>query len=84
MTIWVKKIIKKAEVFTTAPTERVPMVKNFKHSFVDRDDFVKTWGKSETVKEVAEKLGITYGTARTLATKYRKEGYIIPSKRNKE
>lgn len=44
--------------------------------------FVAVWGESKSVKEVAEKLGITYGSARTIAWNLRKKGYELPDMRN--
>lgn len=47
---------------------------------VDRQEFKKVWDKHGHIKDVAKELGITYGTARTLAWKYRKEGLKLEKK----
>lgn len=43
----------------------------------DTDMFIKVWNESKTVKEVADKLGVTYGSARTIAWNMRKKGYKL-------
>lgn len=43
----------------------------------DITTFVRVWNESKTAKEVADKLGITYGSARTIAWNMRKKGYKL-------
>lgn len=41
---------------------------------VTREEFVKTWQKSSTVMEVANKTGLTPATCRRYAWQFRKKG----------
>lgn len=42
--------------------------------------FIETWKDSKSVAEVAKRVGMTYGSTRTIAWKLRSMGYDVPSK----
>lgn len=51
-----------------------------KRTNVDMPAFVKAWQGSESVPQVAEKLGLKVGSVQTRAAKYRGAPHFIPLK----